>query len=389
MGVCRIIPLGGLGEVGKNMTVFEADDSIVVVDAGLAFPRDEHLGVDLVLPDFTYLREREHMIRGVVLTHGHEDHVGSLPYLMREVKIPVVVATRLTLGLVKSKLDEHGLLREADLREVSPYDEPFNLGPFRIEFIRMAHSIPDAVAVVLETPGGRVVHTGDYKIDHTPVDGQRTDVGKLAEVGNRGVDLLLGDSTNAERAGVTQSERVVGEAFRQIFPQRKGKILISSFASNVHRMQQAADVAADCGRKVAFVGRSMRKNANIARNLGYMNVPDDLVLRPNELAELPPHQQLILCTGSQGEPMSAMTRIAYNDHPGVHVEAGRHRDHLGEADPGQRAPRSRRDQPAREVRCGGAARGQRAGARLRARPRRGAAHDHQPAAAESRHARAR
>jgi ribonuclease J len=322
MGVCRIIPLGGLGEVGKNMTVFEADDSIVVVDAGLAFPRDEHLGVDLVLPDFSYLREREHMIRGVVLTHGHEDHVGSLPYLMREVKIPVVVATRLTLGLVKSKLDEHGLLREADLREVSPYDEPFNLGPFRIEFIRMAHSIPDAVAVVLETPGGRIVHTGDYKIDHTPVDGQRTDVGKLAEVGNRGVALLLGDSTNAERAGVTQSERVVGEAFRQIFPQRKGKILISSFASNVHRMQQAADVAADCGRKIAFVGRSMRKNANIARNLGYMNVPDDLVLRPNELAELPPHEQLILCTGSQGEPMSAMTRIAYNDHPGVHVEAG-------------------------------------------------------------------
>ena len=322
MGVCRIIPLGGLGEVGKNMTAYEANDSIVIVDAGLAFPRDEHLGVDLVLPDFGYLREREHMIRGVILTHGHEDHVGSLPYLMREVKIPVVVATRLTLGLVKSKLDEHGLLREADLREVSPYDEPFNLGPFRIEFIRMAHSIPDAVAVVLETPGGRVVHTGDYKIDHTPVDGQRTDVGKLAEVGNRGVDLLLGDSTNAERAGVTQSERVVGEAFRQIFPQRTGKILISSFASNVHRMQQACDVAVDCGRKVAFVGRSMRKNANIARNLGYMNVPDDMVLRPNELAELPRNQQLILCTGSQGEPMSAMTRIAYNDHPGVHVEPG-------------------------------------------------------------------
>ena len=322
MGVCHIIPLGGLGEVGKNMTVYEANDSIVIVDAGLAFPRDEHLGVDLVLPDFSYLREREHMIRGVVLTHGHEDHVGSLPYLMREVKIPVVFATRLTLGLIKSKLDEHGLLRDADLREAAPGDDPFHLGPFTIEFVRMAHSIPDAVAVVLETPGGRIVHTGDYKIDHTPVDGQRTDVGKLAEVGNRGVDLLLGDSTNAERAGVTQSERVVGEAFRQIFPQRKGKILISSFASNVHRMQQAADVAIDCGRKVAFVGRSMRKNANIARNLGYMNVPDDLVLRPNELAELPPHEQLILCTGSQGEPMSAMTRIAYNDHPGVKVMPG-------------------------------------------------------------------
>jgi ribonuclease J len=322
LGVCRIIPLGGLGEVGKNMTAYEAEGSIVIVDAGLAFPRDEHLGVDLVLPDFTYLVERAEMIRGVVLTHGHEDHVGSLPYLMREVRVPVVVATRLTLGLIKSKLDEHGLAREAELREVAPGDEPFNLGPFRIELVRVAHSIPDAAAVVLETPGGRVVHTGDYKLDHTPVDGQRTDVGKLAEIGNRGVDLLLGDSTNAERAGVTQSERVVGEAFRQIFPSRTGRILVSSFASNVHRMQQAADVGIECGRKVAFVGRSMRKNANIARNLGYMNVPDDAILRPHELAELPPHMQLILCTGSQGEPMSAMTRIAYNDHPAVRVESG-------------------------------------------------------------------
>jgi ribonuclease J len=322
MGTCRIIPLGGLGEVGKNMTAYEADGSIVVVDAGLAFPRDEHLGVDLVLPDFTYLREREHMIRGVVLTHGHEDHVGSLPYLMREVNIPVVVATRLTLGLVKSKLDEHGLLRDADLREMSPDDDPMHLGPFRIELVRMAHSIPDAAAVVLEVAGLRIVHTGDYKIDHTPVDGQRTDVGKLAEIGNRGVDLLLGDSTNAERPGVTQSERVVGEAFRQIFPSRQGRILISSFASNVHRMQQAVDAGVACGRKVAFVGRSMRKNSNIARNLGYMDVPDEAILRPNELAELPRDQQLILCTGSQGEPMSAMTRIAYNDHPAVSVEAG-------------------------------------------------------------------
>jgi ribonuclease J len=322
MGVCRIIPLGGLGEVGKNMTVYEAEESIVVVDAGLAFPRDEHLGVDLVLPDFAYLREREHMIRGVILTHGHEDHVGSLPYLMREVRIPIVVATRLTLGLVKSKLDEHGLLREAELWERSPYDEPFELGPFRIELVRMAHSIPDAVAVVLETPGGRVVHTGDYKLDHTPVDGQRTDVGKLADIGNRGVSLLLGDSTNAERAGFTESERVVGEAFRQIIPHRTGRVIVSSFASNVHRMQQAADVGMECGRKIAFVGRSMRKNGNIARNLGYMDVPDEMIMRPHELAELPRDQQLILCTGSQGEPMSAMTRIAYNDHPAVSVDPG-------------------------------------------------------------------
>jgi ribonuclease J len=322
MGVCRIIPLGGLGEVGKNMTVYEADGAIVVVDAGLAFPRDEHLGVDLVLPDFSYLEDREEMVRAVVLTHGHEDHVGALPYLMREVRVPLVLATRLTLALVKSKLDEHGLLRAAELQELAPGDDPVELGPFRLELVRMAHSIPDSTAVSLETPGGRCVHTGDYKLDHTPVDGQRTDVGRLAELGVRGVDLLLGDSTNAERPGYAQSERVVGEAFRQIFPGREGRILVSSFASNVHRMQQAADVAVDCGRKVAFVGRSMRKNANIARNLGYMDVPEEAIMRPHELAELPRNEQLILCTGSQGEPMSAMTRIAYNDHPAVQVEAG-------------------------------------------------------------------
>jgi ribonuclease J len=321
-GSCRIIPLGGLGEVGKNMTAFEADGSIVVVDAGLAFPRDEHLGVDLVLPDFTYLRDRREQIRAVVLTHAHEDHVGALPYLLREVGAPEVWGTRLTLGLVKSKLDEHGLLRASDLNEIDPAGEPVELGPFRLEFVRMAHSIPDCVAVVLETPGGRVVVTGDYKLDHTPVDGLRTDVGRLAEIGNRGVDLLLGDSTNAERPGVTPSERVVGEAFRQIIPVRQGRILISSFASNVHRMQQAVDVAVQVGRKVCVVGRSMRKNLNIARNLGYMDVPEGTLIKPVELDDYRPDQVLILCTGSQGEPLSALTRIAYNDHPAVFVERG-------------------------------------------------------------------
>jgi ribonuclease J len=319
-GTTRVIPLGGLGEVGKNMTVVECDEGLVVVDAGLSFPRDEHLGVDLVLPDFTYLREHRGEIRAVVLTHGHEDHVGALPYLLREVDVPQVWATRLTLGLVKSKLDEHGLLRAADLVEIEPEAGPAQVGPYRVEFVRMAHSIPDAVAVAFETPGGRVVLTGDYKIDHTPVDGFRTDLGKLAELGNRGVDLLLGDSTNAERPGVTESERTVGEVFRHLIPQREGRVLIASFASNVHRVQQAIDVALGTGRKVCLIGRSLRKNVNIGRNLGYVDVPDDLLVRPDELEGLRPEETMILCTGSQGEPMSALTRMAYHDHPHVSIE---------------------------------------------------------------------
>src|SRR5690242_9547081 len=321
-GTTRIIPLGGLGEVGKNMTVYEAEGEAVVVDAGLAFPRDEHLGVDLILPDFSYLTERERPIRAVILTHGHEDHVGALPYLLRQTRVQEIWATRLTLGLIKSKLDEHGLMRAAELKEADPDAGRVQLGPFGVEFIRVAHSIPDAVAIVLDSPGGRILHTGDYKLDHTPVDGLRTDVGRLAELGNRGIDLLLGDSTNAERPGVTGSERLVGEAFRQIIPVRQGRILVASFASNVHRMQQAIDVAVEVGRKVSVVGRSMRKNLNIARNLGYISVPEGTLVRPNEIEELAPHEVLILCTGSQGEPMSALTRIAYHDHPAVRVERG-------------------------------------------------------------------
>jgi ribonuclease J len=316
----RIIPLGGLGEVGKNMTVYEADGETIVVDAGLAFPRDEHLGVDLVLPDFGYLEGRR--IGAVILTHGHEDHVGCLPYLLREVDVAMVIATRLTLGLVKSKLDEHGLGQKAELVEADPGDEPFRIGPFRIELVRVAHSIPDSVALVIETDAGRVVHTGDWKLDHTPVDGLRTDVGKLAEIGNRGVDLMLGDSTNAERPGSTGSERLVGEAFRALFPLRGGRILVASFASNIHRMQQAADVAIECGRKITVVGRSLRKNLNIARNLGYVEIPEDAIVRPDEAMELPPNRVLALCTGSQGEPMSALTRIAYGDHPALFIEPG-------------------------------------------------------------------
>ena len=320
MSALRIIPLGGLGEVGKNMTVYELGDELVVVDAGLAFPRDEHLGVDLVLPDFSYLRERR--IRAVLLTHAHEDHVGALPYLMRDVKVPEVWGTRLTLGLLQPKLDEHGLLHATELKEAVPGEPPVEIGPFKAEFVRMAHSVPDTVAIVLEVGGLRIVHTGDYKLDHTPVDGLRTDVGMLAEIGNRGVDLMLGDSTNAERPGVTGSERLVGEAFRQIIPVREGRVLVASFASNVHRMQQAVDVAVETGRKVCVIGRSMRKNLNIARNLGYLEAPDDTFIRPPELDQLARHEAMVLCTGSQGEPMSALTRIAYHDHPSVSVERG-------------------------------------------------------------------
>ena len=301
------------------MTVYETAGEVIVIDAGLAFPRDEHLGVDLLLPDVGYLHGRR--VRAVILTHGHEDHVGGLPYLLREVDVQTIITTRLTLGLVKSKLDEHGVGQAAELLEAEPGDEPLELGPFRIELVRVAHSIPDSAAIVIETAAGRVVHTGDWKLDHTPVDGLRTDVGKLAEIGNRGVDLLLGDSTNAERPGTTGSERLVGEAFRSLFPIRRGKILVATFASNIHRMQQAADVAIECGRKITVVGRSMRKNLNIARNLGYVDIPEEEIVRPDEAALLPPGGVLALCTGSQGEPLSALTRIAYGNHPTLTVAA--------------------------------------------------------------------
>ena len=316
----RIIPLGGLGEVGKNMTVLELGDDRIVIEAGLAFPRDEHFGVDLVLPDFTYLVGKP--IHAIVLTHGHEDHVGGLPYVLREIEVGRILGTRLTLALVKSKLDEHGLSASTELAEVEPGGPPMEVGPFRLEFVRMAHSIPDAMAIVVETSAGRILHTGDWKLDHTPVDGLKTDVGALAELGNRGVDLLLGDSTNAERPGMTGSERLVGEAFRQLIPLRTGRIVVASFASNIHRVQQAAEVAIANGRKIAIVGRSMRKNMNIARSLGYVDLPDDAIVSPKEAMDLPPHQVLVLCTGSQGEPMSALTRIAYGDHQNVTVERG-------------------------------------------------------------------
>jgi len=318
----RIIPLGGLGEVGKNMTAFEHGGRMVLVDAGLSFPRSELLGIDLVLPDFSYIAEHADILDAVILTHGHEDHIGALPYLLREIGTQAEVwGTRLTLGLVKSKLDEHGLLVHTELVEIDPEGGRVRVGPFDAEFVRVTHSVPDAVAVVLHTEHGAIVHTGDFKLDDTPIDGRTTDLDRLRELGDRGVALLMADSTNAERPGRTPSERTVGSALRDIVRQSSGRVIVTSFASHIHRIQQVIDAAAFCGRTVSVIGRSMNRNLNIARNLGYATVPDDLLVKPRRLDEFMPHETLILCTGSQGEPRSALTRIAFGDHPAVQISS--------------------------------------------------------------------
>ena len=318
----RIIPLGGLGEVGKNMTVIEQDGERILIDAGLSFPRDEMLGVDLVLPDFGYLRDAPGTLRAVILTHGHEDHVGALPYLMREVGVPEVWGTRLTLGLIKSKLDEHGVGDHAKLIEVDPRGEPVQIGPFKAEFVRVTHSIPDAVAVALHTDQGTLLHTGDLKLDHTPIDGQRTDLAKFARLGEEGLALLLADSTNAEREGVTESEQVVAAALRRIVRDAPGRVIVTSFASHIHRLQEVIDASEGCGRQVCVIGRSMVRNLNVARNLGYAEVAEGTLVKPGRLADLPPREVTILCTGSQGEPLSALTRMAFRDHPVVSIQSG-------------------------------------------------------------------
>jgi ribonuclease J len=316
----RITPLGGLGEVGKNMTAFEYGGRMILIDAGLSFPRSELLGIDLVLPDFSYVAEHADVLDAVILTHGHEDHIGALPYLFREIGTRAEVwGTRLTLGLVKSKLDEHGLLVHTELVEIEPEAGRTRVGPFDAEFVRVTHSVPDAVAVVLHTEHGAIVHTGDFKLDDTPIDGRTTDLDRLRELGDAGVALLLADSTNADRPGRTPSERTVGAAIRDIVRQAPGRVIVTSFASHIHRIQQVIDAAAACGRVVSVVGRSMNRNLNIARNLGYATAPDDLLVKPRRLDEFMPHETLIICTGSQGEPRSALTRIAFGDHPAIQI----------------------------------------------------------------------
>ncbi len=318
----RVLPLGGLGEIGKNMTVIEYDGRIVVVDTGLMFPTAEMHGIDLVLPDFSYLRDRAEDIEAIVLTHGHEDHVGALPYVLKEIGMPpVIYGGLLTVGMVRSKLDEHKLGDAAPLQELPP-GEKVQVGPFQLELIHLAHSIPDMRAVLLTTEVGSVLMTGDYKFDQTPVDGRPADVSRLAELGKEGLTLLCGDSTNADRPGVAPSESAVGPALLQQFSRCKGRIIVTSFASNIHRVQQVIDAAARLDRKVALVGRSMRKNFNIASNLGLAKAPDGIFIQPREIEDFPDEKVVVISTGSQGEPLSALRRMANNDHRDVQLHSG-------------------------------------------------------------------
>jgi ribonuclease J len=320
----RVLPLGGLGEIGKNMTVVEYDGRIVVVDVGLRFPTPEMVGIDLVLPDFTYLRERASDIEAIVVTHGHEDHLGALPWVLRELGEqgvpPPVYGGALTMAMAKSKLEEHRL-KDIELIEVDASDS-FELGPFALELVHMTHSIPDASAVALDTELGTVLITGDYKFDQTPVDGPPADVSRLAELGREGVLLLCGDSTNVDRPGFSPSESVVGRHLEEVFARCEGRIVVTSFASNIHRVQQVVDAAHNLDRKVALVGRSMRKNVGIGRTLGHIDVPEGLMVGPREIDDFPDERIVIISTGSQGEPLSALRRMAYNDHRQVELREG-------------------------------------------------------------------
>jgi ribonuclease J len=321
-GTLRVLPLGGLGEIGKNMTVLEYDDRIVVVDVGLRFPTAEMVGIDLVLPDFSYLRERVDDIEAIVITHGHEDHLGALPWILRELRtqeIPVYGGP-LTMAMARSKLDEHKL-RDVECIDTKP-GERVELGPFELELVHTTHSIPDACAVALRTPLGTVLVTGDYKFDQTPVDGLPADVARLAELGREGVLLLCGDSTNVDRPGWSPSESIVGPRLRELFAHCEGRIVVTCFASNIHRVQQVVDAAALHGRKVSLIGRSMRKNTNIGRSLGHVEVPEGLLVPPREIDDWPDHKLVIISTGSQGEPLSALRRMAHRDHPQVELHAG-------------------------------------------------------------------
>ncbi|MFO7288660.1 MAG: ribonuclease J [Bacillota bacterium] len=319
-GKLTVFALGGLDEIGKNMYVVRYGDDIVVIDAGLMFPEEEMLGIDVVIPDITYLIENREKVRGILLTHGHEDHIGALPYILRHLNVPVY-GTKLTLGLVEHKLREAHLLNETKRILIHSRSE-VRLGSIKATFFKTNHSIPDSVGICLETPEGLVVHTGDFKFDLTPVNGQAADMHKMAEIGKRGVLCLMSDSTNAERPGFTGSERVVGEALEEVFRKAKQRIIVATFASNIHRIQQVMDAAHKHGRKLAIVGRSMVNVVNIGMELGYLRVPDGLLIDPDEINKLPAHKVTVMSTGSQGEPMSALTRMAHSSHRKVEVLPG-------------------------------------------------------------------
>lgn len=313
----KIIPLGGLLEIGKNLTVFEYEDEIVIIDCGLAFPTEDMLGVDFVIADMSYLVKNKDKIKGLVITHGHEDHIGGIPYLLKQINVPIY-ATRFTIALIENKLEEHHLLRSTKLNIVEQR-QVINLGKMKVEFIRTAHSIPDAVGIALHTPVGVIVHTGDFKIDYTPIDGQKVDLGRFAELGNEGVLALMSDSTNSEKKGFTNSESTIGEVFDNLFVNCRKRIVIATFSSNVHRVQQIINSSVKYGRKVAICGRSMVKVIETASKLGYMDVPENTIVDIDLINKYPEEALTIITTGSQGEPMSALTRMASGEHKKVQI----------------------------------------------------------------------
>jgi len=315
----KVFALGGLGEIGKNMYVIEYIDDIIVIDSGLKFPEEEMLGIDLVIPDVTYLIENKDRVRGILLTHGHEDHIGALPFVLKELDVPLY-GTKLTLGLAKVKLQEHGLINRVQIHEINDSTQ-LQFGPLNVTFFRVNHSIPDAVGIAVDTPEGTVVHTGDFKFDYTPV-GEKADLGKMAALGERGVLCLLSDSTNAERPGHTLSERTVGETIKEVFQKSDGRIIFATFASNVYRLQQVIEAADLYGRKIAVIGRSMENVFRIGAELGYLNIPKDMLIDVNEIDRHSADRVVIVCTGSQGEPMAALTRIATGSHRTVKIYPG-------------------------------------------------------------------
>jgi len=316
----RVVPLGGLGEIGKNMMALELGDDVIVIDAGVMFPEEEMLGIDLIIPDVTYVERRRHKLRGIVITHGHEDHTGALPYVLPRIPAPIY-CTRLTRGLIAVKLKEHGLLEQADLRVVG-YGERVRLGAFTVEFVRVTHSIPDSAALAIQTPLGLVFHTGDFKLDHTPVMGLPTDLQRIAQLGQQGVLLMLSDSTYADVPGYTPSERIVGETLWKIMATAPGRVIVATFASLISRVQQVVDAATACGRRVFVTGRSMLENVAMALEQGYLQTDQDLLAPMERMRGLKPEQVVVLTTGAQGEPTSALVRMANRDHRFVEIQRG-------------------------------------------------------------------